>query len=118
MVFVSKEGKNNTTKIIRFFVYLPWILYQIVIANIDVAKRVLNPRMPIEPDYVTFKSYLKSDLSKTVLANSITLTPGTITVDIDGGNTFLIHAIAKPPADDLLEGTMERKVAHVFMEAE
>ena len=116
MVFISKEGTNNTTKTIRFFAYLPWILYQIVLANIDVAKRVLDPRMPIQPGYVSFKSYLKSDMSKMVLANSITLTPGTITVDIDGGNTFLIHSIATAPGDDLLEGTMERKVAHVFME--
>jgi len=117
MVFVNENGKNNFTKIIRFFIYLPWILYQIVIANIDVAKRALDPRMPIDPGLITFNTFLKTDLSKTTLANSITLTPGTVTIDIDG-DEFLIHAITKEAGEDLLEGTMERKVAHVFMEDE
>jgi multicomponent Na+:H+ antiporter subunit E len=117
MVFVNEEGKNNRNKSLRFISYLPWILYQIILANVDVAKRVLDPKLPIEPNMITFESVLKTDLSKTTLANSITLTPGTVTIDIDE-NTFLVHAIAKEPADDLLEGTMERKVAHVFMEDE
>jgi multicomponent Na+:H+ antiporter subunit E len=117
MVFVNEEGKNNRNKSLRFISYLSWILYQIILANVDVAKRVLDPKLPIEPNMITFESVLKTDLSKTTLANSITLTPGTVTIDIDE-NTFLVHAIAKEPADDLLEGTMERKVAHVFMEDE
>ncbi|KAF5422324.1 MAG: multicomponent Na+:H+ antiporter subunit E [Candidatus Methanocomedens sp.] len=115
MVFVNEDRGNNIKKLFRFALYLPWILYQIILANVDVAKRVLDPKMPIDPDMITFKSVLKTDLSKTTLANSITLTPGTVTIDIDD-DTFLIHAIAKEPADDLLEGTMEKKVAHVFME--
>jgi multicomponent Na+:H+ antiporter subunit E len=115
MVFVNEDRGNNIKKLFRFTFYLPWILYQIILANVDVAKRVLDPKMPIDPGMITFESVLKTDLSKTTLANSITLTPGTVTIDIDD-DTFLIHAIAKEPADDLLEGTMERKVAHVFME--
>jgi multicomponent Na+:H+ antiporter subunit E len=96
---------------------LPWLLYQIVLSNVDVAKRALDPKMPIDPVMITFDSGLKTDLSRTLLANSITLTPGTVTVDIDD-NTFLIHALSKKFSDDLLEGTMEKKVAHVFMEDE
>jgi len=115
MVFVNEDRGNNIQKLFRFALYLPWILYQIILANVDVAKRVLDPKMPIDPGMITFKSVLKTDLSRTTLANSITLTPGTVTIDIDD-DTFLIHAIAKEPADDLLEGTMEKKVAHVFME--
>lgn len=108
---------NRVTRMygIRFGVYLVWLLYQIVIANIDVAYRALHPKMPIDPQVVTFKSHLRSDLSKTTLANSITLTPGTITLDIRDG-VYYVHAIAGKPADDLLEGAMERKVAHVFKE--
>ena len=115
MVFVNEDRGNNIKKLFRFAFYLPWILYQIILANVDVAKRVLDPKLPIDPGMITFESFLKTDLSRTTLANSITLTPGTVTIDIDD-DTFLIHAIAKEPADDLLEGTMERKVAHVFME--
>ncbi len=108
-------GDHTLTKIVRFIAYLPWLIYQIVLANIDVAKRALSPSMPIDPQVVTFKTMLKSDVARTALANSITLTPGTVTIDIVD-DVFYVHAIAKEPADDLLEGAMERRIAHVFME--
>ncbi len=108
-------GNHGLTKTLRFIAYLPWLIYQIVIANIDVAKRALSPSMPIDPRVVTFKTMLKSDVARTALANSITLTPGTVTIDIVD-DIFYVHAIAKEPADDLLEGAMERRIAHIFME--
>lgn len=108
-------GNHRLTKTVRFIAYLPWLFYQIVLANIDVAKRALSPGMPIDPRVISFETVLRSDVARTTLANSITLTPGTVTIDIVG-DIFYVHAIAKEPADDLLEGTMERKVAHVFME--
>ena len=108
-------GNHTLTKIVRFIAYLPWLIYQIVLANIDVAKRALSPRMPIDPQVVTFKTMLKSDVARTALANSITLTPGTVTIDIVD-DVFYVHAIAKEPADDLLGGAMERRIAHIFME--
>ncbi len=108
-------GNHSLTKTVRFITYLPWLIYQIVLANIDVAKRVLSPSMPIDPRVVTFKTTLTSDIARTTLANSITLTPGTVTIDIVD-DVFYVHAIAKEPADDLLEGAMERRVAHIFME--
>ena len=106
---------HRFTKTIRFISYLPWLIYQIVVANIDVARRALSPSMPIDPRIISFKTTLKSEVARTTLANSITLTPGTVTVDIID-DVFYVHAIAKEPADDLLEGIMERKVAHIFME--
>ncbi|HIE32297.1 MAG TPA: cation transporter [Methanosarcinales archaeon] len=114
LMFKDTE-KHRLTKTLRFIAYLPWLIYQIVLANIDVAKRALAPSMPIDPQVVTFKTILRSDVARTTLANSITLTPGTVTIDIVD-DVFYVHAIAKEPADGLLEGTMERKVAHVFME--
>jgi multicomponent Na+:H+ antiporter subunit E len=108
-------GNHRLTKTVRFTAYLPWLIYQIVLANIDVAKRALSPSMPIDPQIVSFRTKLKSEVARTAFANSITLTPGTVTVDIVD-DIFYVHAIAKEPADDLLEGTMERKIAHIFME--
>jgi multicomponent Na+:H+ antiporter subunit E len=61
-------------------------------ANIDVARRVLSPSLPINPGIVTFKTKLKNDFAKMVLANSITLTPGTLTVDVIK-NKFYVHWI-------------------------
>lgn len=111
VVSVNKALK----KAVNFIIYIPWIIYQIVLANIDVAYRVLHPKMPIDPKIITFKTKLISDLSLTTLANSITLTPGTITVDIKDG-VYYVHAVATKPADDLLSGEMENRVANVYME--
>lgn len=101
----------------RFIFYIPWLLYQILLANLHVATLVLNPRMPIDPKIVKFKTKLESDVSWVALANSITLTPGTITVDIREGE-FYVHALSKKVADDLATGDMEDRVAHIFMEAD
>jgi len=79
----------------RFFYFLVYIfvlIIEIIKANLDVAYRVLSPRMPIKPGIVLIKTKLKQDIAKLILANSITLTPGTFTLDIIG-DTLLIHWI-------------------------
>jgi multicomponent Na+:H+ antiporter subunit E len=69
----------------------------------------------INPQLIKFKVNLKSDISKVTFGNSITLTPGTITADIQG-DEFHVHALSQPVADDLLSGEMEQRVAHIFSE--
>lgn len=74
--------------------YLPTFLWECLKANIDVAYRVIHPQLPIKPGIVKVKTSLKSDTGLTFLANSITLTPGTLSVDIDKDNKVLyIHWI-------------------------
>ena len=86
------------------FYYLPVFLWEVIKANIDVAYRVIHPRLPINPGIVKVKTKLKSDTALTFLANSITLTPGTLTVDIDRDNNALyIHWIDVKSKD--IEGT-------------
>lgn len=76
------------------FWYIPVFLWELVKANFDVAYRVIHPSMPIKPGIVRLKTELKSDTGLTFLANSITLTPGTLTVDIDQKKGILyIHWI-------------------------
>ena len=101
----------------RFIAYIPWLLYQIVSSNIHVALVALSKKKPIDPRIIRFKTKLESDISWVTLANSITLTPGTITMDIKDGE-FFVHALDKKVADDLHAGEMEDRVAHVFMEAD
>ena len=101
----------------RFIKYIPWLLYQIFMSNIHVASVVLRRKMPIKPQVLTFKTKLETDISCVTLANSITLTPGTITMDIRDG-MFYVHALSKKVADDLETGEMEDRVAHIFMEAD
>lgn len=111
----TQFSSKDITEVIRLFTYIPWLIYQIVLANIHVASLVLNPKMPIDPQMIKFKTKLKKDISLTTFANSITLTPGTITADIIDGE-FYVHALNKKVADDLLSGEMEKRVAHVFSE--
>jgi len=101
----------------RFFAAAPWFLGQIFSANLHVAYLALSPKMPVDPEIIRFKTKLESDISYVALANSITLTPGTITVDIREGE-FFVHALDKKVAYDLNTGEMEDKIAHVFMEAD
>ena len=101
----------------RFFLYVPWLMYQIMLSNIHVAKVVLSKKEQISPRIVRFKTKLQSDISWITLANSITLTPGTITMDIQDGE-FIIHALNEKVAKDLNAGEMEDRIAHVYMEAD
>jgi len=69
--------------------YVPYFLWAMIMANLDVAYRVLHPARPIRPGIVKAKTTLESDTGKLSLANSITLTPGTITLDVDDDNYFI-----------------------------
>jgi len=78
--------------VLFFLVYMIVLFWEIIKANLDVAYRVIHPKMPIKPGIVVIKTCLKSDIAKMILANSITLTPGTFTLDIIG-DELLIHWI-------------------------
>lgn len=95
-VFEGHSFKFNGFKgyMLFIFKYCPRFIWELVKANIDVAYRVMHPAMPIKPGIVKVKIGLKSDLAVTFLANSITLTPGTLTVDVDRKNGYLyVHCI-------------------------
>ena len=98
----------------RLLRYAPWLLTEIVKANLQVARLVLHPRLPIDPVIVTFETVLTSPLARTTFANSITLTPGTITLDADG-SSLMVHAITGAMSN-LGGSEMERRVAAVFGE--
>jgi multicomponent Na+:H+ antiporter subunit E len=117
LLFANVRAGDMRVIAVRFIAYIPWLIEQIVLANIHVAALVLNPKMPIDPRVLTFKSKLETDISSVTLANSITLTPGTITMDIKDG-VFYVHALSKKVADDLNTGEMEDRIAHIFMEAD
>lgn len=98
----------------RMVRYLLWMLWQIVLSNIDLLKLALAPSglSKVRPRVVKVRTNLKTDFEKFLLANSITLTPGTITVKILG-DTFYVHAINENAARDL-GGEMERRIAAIF----
>ncbi len=88
-----------------FAYYLPVFLWEVIKANIDVAYRVLHPQLPINPGIVKVKTALKSDTALTFLANSITLTPGTMSVDIDRDKGILYIHWINVKAKDVQEAT-------------
>ena len=116
-LFRGSKSKGKIFKESILFVnYVPWLLYQIIRANIYIAYLVLHPKMHrlIDPHIIKFKTILKKDFSRVTFANSITLTPGTITVLIKDDH-FFVHAINKKVAKNL-PGKMEQRIAGIYME--
>ena len=102
--------------VVRFVAYLPWLLFQVLVANLQVAYLLLHPRLPVNPRLIQFHTALRSEPSQVLLAQSITLTPGTITVDVADGR-YLIHTLAPSSSRSLESGEMQNKVAAVFGQA-
>ena len=96
----------------RIVAYWVWLAVEIVKANLDVARRVLDPKLPIHPVLVRVKASQASELGQVIYANSITLTPGTVSMQVEGGE-ILVHAIARETAEDLERGEMDRRVTAV-----
>ena len=114
-VLMKDAGKSDRLVIaFRFISYVPWLLYQIILSTLHVTFLALHPRMvdQIDPTIVTFKTKLKSNIAMVALANSITLTPGTITIRVEDG-VFYVHAISRKAAAGL-PGEMEDRLARVF----
>ena len=101
----------------RFVAYIAWLVKEIVVANIDIAKIVLKRDMPIDPALIRFDSGLRTDLARVMLGNSITLTPGTLTVEIEGSR-FLVHGISADGATGPVIDEMQRKIAEMFGDPE
>lgn len=101
----------------RFLVYIPWLVYQIIMANFQVAYYVLHPKLPVDPGLLIFRTRMKKGMSQVTLANSITLTPGTITASMENGE-YTVHTLKRSLAGLLEEGEMQRKVNHIFMDEE
>ncbi len=94
---------------LRPLLYVPWLLWEIAKANLHVARVILTPSLPVHPRLLRIRATQKSNLGRVILANSITLTPGTVTLDVRDG-TLLVHALTRRSADGLLSGDMDRRV--------
>jgi multicomponent Na+:H+ antiporter subunit E len=97
----------------RFLAYLPWLLTRIIKANFQVAYLALHPRMPIDPALLQFLTRLRGSLAQVIVANSITLTPGTTTVNLEEGK-YIIHVLVPSAADEILNAKIQNKVGAIF----
>ncbi|WP_324758775.1 monovalent cation/H+ antiporter subunit E [Haloarcula montana] len=100
-------------QLVRLLVYIPYLLWEIAIANLQIAYVVLHPSLPIDPKVVQLRAAVWGDAAVTTLANSITLTPGTLTVSVTD-RAFDIHSLTGSAREDLFDGALERAVRFVF----
>lgn len=99
----------------RQILYWPWLFLRIVQSSWHLSTIILNPALPIKPGLLTYQTRLTHRGAVMMLGNSVTLTPGTITVDIDG-NQLIVHTIDKTASEDLTSGRIERKLAAIYQE--
>ena len=92
--------------------FLPWLLYQIFLANLHVAWLVCRTGR-LRPQIVRFRTRLQGDVARVFLGNAITLTPGTVTLDIEG-DEFIVHAVSDVAAASLRTGEMERRIGRAL----
>ena len=89
--------------------YWLWLTREVVISAVDVSKRVLDPKLPISPRAITLPLSQRTDIGRVTYANSITLTPGTVSIDL-GEDFVRVHALTSEGAQALIEGEMDRRV--------
>ncbi|MBR42858.1 MAG: cation transporter [Gemmatimonadetes bacterium] len=111
MEAIDEEGVPLQVSL-RILAYLPWLLKEIFVANIVVAKVILRPQLKISPRIVFFHGTQKTDLGRAIYANSITLTPGTITTGVNG-NEFEIHALRAADLETGEEQAMDLRCSRV-----
>ena len=108
---IDPEGHPNHL-FLGLLLYIPWLLWEICKSNIDIARRILDPKLPIAPRVIRIKTSQKTHLGQVIYANSITLTPGTVSVEVEEGE-ITVHALTGETAAALLEGSMDRRVTRL-----
>lgn len=104
---------RTTKQLGRLLLYVLYLLWEIAKGSLHIAYVVLHPDLPIDPEVVEFDAAVWSSMSVTTFANSITLIPGTLTVDVSQ-RQFTVHALTPNTYEDLLSGSLERAVRFVF----
>jgi multicomponent Na+:H+ antiporter subunit E len=93
-------------------VYWAWLAWAIVKSNIDVTRRILTPSLPIDPCVIKVRAHQKDELGRAVYANWITLTPGTVSMDV-AGREITVHALSTDGVEELQSGRMDRRASRL-----
>ena len=100
---------------LRMLWYLPWLFGRIVQSSLHLTALILHPALPIAPTLIYYRTRLQSQAAIVLLGNSITLTPGTITGEVNE-QELVVHALDEESGHDLTTRRLEQKIAHVFQE--
>ncbi|MGB7345929.1 MAG: Na+/H+ antiporter subunit E, partial [Pirellulaceae bacterium] len=106
----ERTPTRPTITAIRFVLYIPWLIVQVVKSGIHLSKIILNPSLPISPQLIRFHTDIQNESGIVLLANSITLTPGTITLEVNG-QEFVVHAIDAEAAKDITNSQFDQRIA-------
>ena len=109
------DSSFRLVPLLRMIWYLPWLFGRIVQSSLHVTALILHPALPIAPTLIHYRPRLQSQASVVLLGNSITLTPGTITCEVNQ-QELVVHALDEESGHDLTTRRLEHKIAHVFQE--
>jgi multicomponent Na+:H+ antiporter subunit E len=112
MESVDGEYESPIILSLRLPLYLSWLTGEVIKSNIDVVKRIWQKEPDISPTVFRVTADQRTDVFRVLYANSITMTPGTVTMGIDG-NVFEVHALTHEAADGVREGSMNRQVTQL-----
>lgn len=107
-----REKGQKGLRFIPSLIYIFWLLWQMLLSAWYVAGKILGPREGLQPRMFRVRCPLPSQVNSVVFANSITLTPGTLTVDLDG-DELVVHALTADTEQDVLDGEMAQRVARL-----
>lgn len=115
VVWISPRGvnKNTSFSLLGALGYGFWLFFRVMKSGFHVSKLILHPKLPVTSQLLEHDTPLRGSGELTVLGNSITLTPGTITIEIEPGK-LVVHALDKASLDDVSSGEMDRRVANLF----
>lgn len=113
VTFHRDPTRATLGRLARLVVFVPYLLVQIIKANILIALVILHPRLPIDPRMTRLRAAVWGGLPVTTLANSITLTPGTLSVRVEG-RSLTVHTLVPAAREDLFDGGLERAVRFIF----
>ncbi|MBB3206869.1 multicomponent Na+:H+ antiporter subunit E [Rhodopirellula rubra] len=112
MKIVDEEGAPAHLGLRPFLLYAPWLAKEIVTSNINVARIILSPVMPLRRNLILVPAKQKSEIGRVIFANSITLTPGTVSVRLEGNN-ILVHGLSLDESADDMAGEMGERVCRL-----
>jgi multicomponent Na+:H+ antiporter subunit E len=113
LYFTKEISGEASLSFARLALYIPWLMWEIVVASLQVAYVVLHPKMPIQPRFLRFTTRLPNVAARVILGNSITLTPGTLTVAIEG-DEFIVHTLTDQAHSSIEEDFLPRQVARLY----
>jgi multicomponent Na+:H+ antiporter subunit E len=110
---IGSAGQHPRVNVVRLAPYVIWLLGRMLVSAVQIAWIVVNPRVPPEPGIVRIPIQLKSPAARTMLSNSLTLVPGTMTLEI-AEHEVTVHSFTPDAVDDLASAAMQNRIAAVF----